>query len=83
MAFRAVLWEFVFVLYHVDPRTAKSYALHSQSKPLFGGIFSAELNCAPGAYYAVPRQSLRLMQDAHHLPGGAGPAGGAGDRSVA
>src|SRR5208282_4345361 len=70
------------VALHIHPYSAKAHALHAQSKSLFSGIFSAQLDCPARANYAMPGQSGNLPQDTHHLPSGSGPARSFSDRSV-
>jgi hypothetical protein len=72
-----------FVPFHIDPRPAKRYPLHSQTKALFGAILSRKFDCATRPEDAVPGQTLNTLQDAHNLPRRSRPARSLGNGSVA
>jgi hypothetical protein len=72
-----------FVPFHIHPRPAKRYPLHSQTKALFGAILSRQLDCATRSEDAMPGQTLKTLQDAHNLPRRSRPARGLGNGSVA
>jgi hypothetical protein len=62
------------VPFHIHTRPAEGHALHAQAEFLFRSIFSAQLDRATYPHHAVPGQSGNLLQDAHNLTRGAGPA---------
>jgi len=64
--------------FHIHARPAESNALHAQAESLFRATFSAQLDRAARAHHSVPGQSWDLLQNSHHLAGGAGPARGPG-----
>jgi hypothetical protein len=63
-----------FVPFHIHARSSEGHTLHAQAEFLFGGIFSAQFDGPARTDHAVPGQSRNLLQDAHNLTGGSGPA---------
>ena len=67
-------FELKLVQLHIHARPAEGHSLHPQAKSLLSAIFSAQLDGPARADHPMPRQSLNLLQDAHHLTGCSEPA---------
>jgi hypothetical protein len=72
----------VFVALHVNAAATKTDVFAFQSKALFDGVISAELDLSAGSQDAVPGQANRSVKGPRHQPGAAAETGGARDRTI-
>src|SRR5581483_8753371 len=71
-----------FMPRHVHFAAAEGYALAFQSKSLFHGRVSAELDLAACSEHPMPRQIDSCVEGPNHLPGSPGESGRARNRAV-
>ena len=67
---------------HVHSPPAKAHAFRFQSKALFEGRITAQLDFSARAEHALPRQTIGSAQDSRNLASVPGKAGGFGDCAV-
>jgi hypothetical protein len=74
--------ESMLMRVHVHSPPAKAHAFRFQSKALFEGRITAQLDFSARAEHALPRQTIGSAQDSRNLASVPGKAGGFGNRAV-